>query len=208
MKKISILFGLLFIITLFVSCSAENKKNDFIDSDQMQRDSSAIPDENIDNDDFDSSQKDSSASPGGGINKEEDDSEQKEEDSSDPFDENVKENVSDLPSHLYQTTEMRSALSLRYDFEITEPTNFELDVSTISGKLSIGIKDRKTGTYILELTECTKEEYHQAVSLKEAGQYSLVLKASNHTGSYEVFGTPIAKKTDFVFIPVLNQLSS
>lgn len=90
---------------------------------------------------------------------------------------------------------MQSALSLRYDFEITKPTSLEINVSTISGKLSIGVKNRDTDTYVLEFIECTKEEYNQVVSLEETGQYSIVLKASNHTGSYEVIGTPMTKES-------------
>ena len=108
-------------------------------------------------------------------------------------DDSLKEDISDLPSHLYQTTEMQSAASLRYDFEITEPTSLEINVSTISGKLSIGVKNRDTDAYVLDLTECTKEKFSQVISLEEAGQYSIVLKASDHTGSYEVIGTPITK---------------
>ena len=151
MKKISVIVSLLFIITLFASCSTENIDTDSTDSSQTQSNSSSSSEETLE------------------------------------------EDISDLPSHLYQTTEMQSAASLRYDFEITEPTNLEINVSTSAGKLSIGVKNRETDTYVLDLTECTEEEFSQVVSLEEAGQYSIVLKASNHTGSYEVIGTPITK---------------
>ncbi|EGD46597.1 hypothetical protein Cpap_0978 [Ruminiclostridium papyrosolvens DSM 2782] len=67
----------------------------------------------------------------------------------------------------------------------------KINVSTISGKLRIGVKNRDTGTYVLELTECTKDKYNQVVSIEKTGQYSIVLEISNHTGSYEVVGKPI-----------------
>ncbi|MDF2987514.1 MAG: hypothetical protein K0R50_3024, partial [Eubacterium sp.] len=124
MKKVSALLSLIFVLTLFASCSTENKGVDSSASSQIQNASSPT------------------------------------------LDESIKEDISDLPAHLYQTTEMRTALSLRYDFEITEPTSLEINVSTISGKLSIGVKNRDTDTYVLELTECTKEKYNQVVSLE------------------------------------------
>ncbi|WMJ90396.1 hypothetical protein [Anaerocolumna sp. MB42-C2] len=163
MKKISVLLSVLFVITLFTSCSTENIDMDSTSSSQTQSDSTS--------------------------------SSQTQSDSTSASDESIKEDISDLPSHLYQTTEMQSALSLRYDFEITKPTSLEINVSTISGKLSIGVKNRDTDTYVLEFIECTKEEYNQVVSLEETGQYSIVLKASNHTGSYEVIGTPMTKES-------------
>jgi PBP1b-binding outer membrane lipoprotein LpoB len=122
------------------------------------------------------------------------DSSQTQNDLPSTSEDTMEENISDLPSHLYQITEMQSALSLRYDFEISEPTSLEINVSTISGKLSIGVKNRDTDAYVLELTECTKEDFNQVVSLEDTGKYSIVLKASNHTGSYEVIGTPITKE--------------
>lgn len=149
MKKVTVLFSLLFVLTLFVSCSTENNGVDSSASSQEQDDISPAADQSI------------------------------------------KEDVVDLPAHLYQTTEMRTSSLLRHDFDIDEPTSLEINVSTSSGKLSIGVKNRDTDTYVLDLTECTKGEYNQAVSLKETGQYSIVLKISNHTGSYEVAGTPI-----------------
>lgn len=152
MKKISVLFSLLFVLALFVSCSIENKGVDSSSSSQEQNDS--LP----------------------------------------AADESVKEDIVDLPTHLYQTTEMRTSLSMRHDFEINKPTSLEINVSTSSGKLSIGVKNRDTDTYVLEPAECTKGDYNQVVSLEETGKYSIVLKISNHTGSYEVAGTPIDKK--------------
>lgn len=110
---------------------------------------------------------------------------------SSPLEENIKEDVSNLPTHLYQTTEMRTASSLQYDFEIKEPTSLQINVSTMDGKLSIGVKNLETDTFVLELTECTKEEFNQVTTLEDTGRYSIVLKASNYTGSYEVVGTPM-----------------
>ncbi len=154
MKKVSVLLSLIFVLTLFVSCSKENNSVDIFASSQTQK--ASLPTSDL---------------PG--------------------LEESPNEDILDLPAHLYQTTEMRTALSLRYDFEITEPTSLKINVSTISGKLRIGVKNRDTGTYVLELTECTKDKYNQVVSIGKTGQYSIVLEMSNHTGSYEVVGTPI-----------------
>lgn len=101
------------------------------------------------------------------------------------------EDVIALPDHLYQTTKMQSSSSLRYDFKITQPTSLHLNVSTQSGKMSIGVRDKKSGSYVLDLTECTQDSCHQIVALEQPGQYSIVIQAANHTGSYEVIGTPL-----------------
>ncbi len=88
-----------------------------------------------------------------------------------------------MPVRNFQIQEKLSAAFLQ--------NRSKINVSTISGKLRIGVKNRDTSTYVLELTECTKDKYNQVVSIEKTGQYSIVLEMSNHTGSYEVIGTPI-----------------
>lgn len=106
------------------------------------------------------------------------------------LEESAKEDISNLPTYLYQTTEMRTSHTLRHDFSINEATDFEISISTLYGKASIGIINRDTDTYILEMTECSTDKFNKVISLEESGQYSVVLELSEHTGSYEIIGTP------------------
>ena len=58
----------------------------------------------------------------------------------------------------------------------------KINVSTISGKLRIGVKNRDTGTYVLELTECTKDKYNQVVSIEKQDSIVLFLRCQTTRG--------------------------
>ena len=66
---------------------------------------------------------------------------------------NNNEEILDLPKELYKTENSAYAQPLRYDFIVSDNTEFTITVSNESGDFKLGIKDKDTKDFVYPMKE-------------------------------------------------------
>lgn len=95
--------------------------------------------------------------------------------------------IVDLPNELYKSDKSVSAVELRYDFIVTEKTEFTIIIAIDSGEFKLGIKNKDSKVFLYPMKEFKSET--DTVTL-EKGNYSVVIRKNQFTGSYHITGVP------------------
>ena len=88
-----------------------------------------------------------------------------------------------FPDDWYELTNKMNGKNISWSFELNEPADLTISVTTKKGDMRLGIMDTETNEFVFEMRKFnnTKEVF----SLP-AGQYELVMDCLNHTGSYTI----------------------
>lgn len=85
---------------------------------------------------------------------------------------NNNEEILDLPKELYKIENSAYAQSLRYDFIVSDNTEFTITVSNESGDFKLGIKDKNTKDFVYPMKEY--QSGSDTVTLTK-GNYSIII---------------------------------
>jgi beta-lactamase regulating signal transducer with metallopeptidase domain len=102
---------------------------------------------------------------------------------------NIFEDIINLPDELYIANNSASSYMLCYDFMVKETTELSITVETESGNFNLGIKNKDSDNYVYEMKEFQAKTETDS-SILEPGNYRIIINQSFHYGSYHLVGSP------------------